>query len=432
MDEDAKEKSAFCTTTGLYQFKVMPFGLTNAPATFQRLMERVLTSLQWQICLIYIDDVIIFSKTLEEHITRLTEILGRLKAAGLKLKPKKCYLFQHKVTYLGHVVGHDGVETDPSKVEKVKDWPTPTTVTEVKGFLGICSYYRRFIKDFSAIARPMVKLTEKDVPFVWTEEQQKAFDTLKDKLTSSPILGYPESEGYFILDTDACDVGIGAVLSQVQNGVERVISFASRTLNKAERRYCVTRRELLAVVYFVQYFKHFMLGRKFTVRTDHSSLRWIRNFKNPEGQTARWIEILETYDFDIIHRPGIRHSNADAMSRLPCKQCGMTDHEGEKAQSGRKNHDLNKPDVLNPRSDEDEGHISSKQQKQGEQDHIQQTRLKGTAVERDDRRQQQCQNEIYFGHLLAERHYSQMQQRRNKSKKIKNSVDAQFVLIGRF
>ena len=350
LDEDAKQKSAFCTTSGLFQFKVMPFGLTNAPATFQRLMERVLSSLQWQICLVYIDDVIIFSKTLDEHIDRLQEILGRLKTAGLKLKPKKCHLFQHKVTYLGHMVSENGVETDPAKIEKVKKWPIPKNITEVKGFLGICSYYRRFVKNFSILARPLVKLTEKDTPFLWKEEQQGAFDLLKEKLTSSPILVYPQRQGYFILDTDACDTGIGAVLSQIQDGQEKVIAYASRTLNKAERKYCVTRKELLAVVYFSQYFKHFLLGRKFTVRTDHSSLRWIRNFKNPEGQIARWIEVLETFDFDIIHRPGIRHGNADAMSRIPCKQCGMNDHTGEKVRPGRKNqgHGLNPPDKLIP------------------------------------------------------------------------------------
>ena len=376
LDEDAKEKSAFCTTSGLYQFKVMPFGLTNAPATFQRLMERVLTSLQWQICLIYIDDVIIFSKTLEEHISRLSEILGRLKSAGLKLKPKKCYLFQHKVAYLGHVVGREGVHTDPSKVEKVKNWPIPTTVTEVKGFLGICSYYRRFIKNFSAMAKPLVKLTEKDVPFVWSEDQNRSFEELKDELTSAPILSYPQRDGYFILDTDACDTGIGAVLSQVQDGVERVISYASKTLNKAERRYCVTRKELLAVVHFVQYFKHFLLGRKFTVRTDHSSLRWIRNFKNPEGQTARWIEILETYHFEIIHRPGKRHGNADAMSRIPCRQCGLTDH----VEPGRKNQNSNTPGSVR-------GQISPEMQEAEEQGQIQRTAVMALADETQQKTQ---------------------------------------------
>ena len=335
LDEDAKQKSAFCTTSGLYQFKVMPFGLTNAPATFQRLMERVLSSLQWQICLIYIDDIIIFSQTLDEHITRLDEILRRLRKAGLKLKPKKCDLFQHKVTYLGHVVGQDGIETDPSKIDKIKEWPEPTTVTEIKAFLGLCSYYRRFVKNFSSIARPLVKLTEKDVEFKWSSDQETAFQTLKRSLMSSPILSYPQAEGEFVLDTDACDFGIGAVLSQVQNGEEKVISYASRTLGKAERKYCVTRKELLAVIYFTQHFKHFLYGRHFTVRTDHGSLRWLRNFKNPEGQIARWIEILETYDFTIEHRPGVKHGNADALSRRPCKQCGRDDQEDELYQNRR-------------------------------------------------------------------------------------------------
>ena len=348
LDEDAKQKSAFCTTSGLYQFKVMPFGLTNAPATFQRLMERVLSSLQWQICLVYIDDIVVFSQTLDDHVSRLQQILRRLKTAGLKLKPKKCFLFQIKVAYLGHIVSEQGIQTDPSKTEKIKNWPIPQCVTDIKSFLGLCSYYRRFVQGFSTIARPLVQLTEKSTQFKWEKEQQIAFDTLKDKLTSAPILAYPQVTGEFILDTDASDTGIGAVLSQVQNGIEKVIAYASKTLSKPEKRYCVTRRELLAVVYFTQYFRHFLLGRKFTVRTDHNSLKWLRKFKNPEGQIARWLEVLETFNFDIQHRPGAKHGNADALSRIPCKQCGSPEHAGEPIHPGRKREVLKEPQEIHP------------------------------------------------------------------------------------
>ena len=175
LSQDAKEKSAFCTPGGLYQFKVMPFGLTNAPATFQRLMERVLAGLQWDICLVYIDDVIIFSQTVEEHIQQLGVVLERFKEAGLKLKPKKCFLFRKKVNYLGHVVSEDGIETDPDKIKAVLEWSTPETVKEVRSFLGLCSYYRRFVPEFATIARPLIKLTEKNEEFCWGAEQQEAW-----------------------------------------------------------------------------------------------------------------------------------------------------------------------------------------------------------------------------------------------------------------
>ena len=334
LSEDAKQKSAFCTTTGLYQFRVMPFGLTNAPATFQRLMERVLAGLQWKICLVYIDDIIIFSSTIDDHLKQLNEVFSRLKAAGLKLKPKKCHLFKSKVQYLGHVVSESGIETDPEKIEAIKKWDRPTNVSEVRSFLGICSYYRRFVPEFATIARPLIKMTEKTTQFEWTDEQEEAWLILKDKLTSPPILVYPDPDVPFILDTDASDFGIGAVLSQVQDGEERVVAYGSRALSKQERRYCVTRRELLAVVYFTKYFRHYLVGKRFTLRTDHASLKWVRSFKEPEGQVARWLEILDAYDFELIHRPGIKHGNADALSRGPCTQCGG-DHDSIKIKRGR-------------------------------------------------------------------------------------------------
>ena len=327
MTEEAKQKSAFVTQGGLYQFKVMPFGLCNAPSTFERLMEQVLAGLQWQICLVYLDDIIVYSRDFTEHVERLEIILKRISAAGLKLKPKKCHFFCKKVIYLGHEVSAEGIATDPEKVKAVQDWGIPRNLTDVRSFLGLCSYYRRFIPQFSTIAKPLTKLTEKDQGFRWGEEQEAAWATLKQKLLTSPVLAYPDPQVEFILDTDASAYGIGAVLSQVQDGQERVIAYGSRSLTKEERRYCVTRKELLAIVYFLKYFRHYLYGRKFTVRTDHGALRWLTNFKDPQGQVARWLEVLGTYTFDIQHRPGLRHGNADALSRGPCRQCGMTDTE---------------------------------------------------------------------------------------------------------
>ena len=334
LSDDAKQKSAFCTTTGLYQFKVMPFGLTNAPATFQRLMERVLAGLNWQICLVYIDDIIVFSQTVEEHISQLQTVFNRLKSAGLRLKPKKCHLFRRKVKYLGHVVSENGIQTDPDKTEAIRNWEQPTTVSNIRAFLGLCSYYRKFVPDFATLAKPLIKMTEKSSKFEWGPEQQESWMKLKQKLTTAPVLVYPDPEATFVLDTDASDQGIGAVLSQVTDGQEQVVAYGSRVLTKQERKYCVTRRELLAVVYFMKYFRHYLVGKRFLLRTDHASLRWLRTFKEPQGQVARWLETLEEYDFELIHRPGSQHTNADALSRGPCDQC-KGDHAGEKIRPGR-------------------------------------------------------------------------------------------------
>ena len=326
---DDAAKTAFTTPQGLYEFKVMPFGLCNAAATFERLMEQVLRGLHWKTCLIYLDDVIIYSESFEAHIERLAEVFERMRKSGLKISPKKCSLLKEKVSFLGHVVSRDGISTDPSKVESVRDWPVPQNVHDVRSFLGTCSYYRRFILNFASIAKPLHKLTEKNVPFVWNDECQTAFQTLKDSLISAPILGYPDMEIPFILDTDASGFGIGSVLSQVKDGQERVIAYFSRSLSKTERNYCVTRRELLAVVESVKHFHHYLYGTQFTIRTDHGALSWLMNFKNPEAQIARWLEVMSSYNFSIVHRPGRLHRNADGMSRAsrPCEPCTYCDRQ---------------------------------------------------------------------------------------------------------
>ncbi|GBO33839.1 Transposon Ty3-G Gag-Pol polyprotein, partial [Araneus ventricosus] len=242
----------------------------------------------------------------------------RLQNANLKLSPKKCRFFQKEVTYLGHVISAEGVKTDPGKIKAVVDWPCPETIHDLRSFLGLCTYYRRFVKNFSTIARPLHKLTETKSNFNWTEECEKSFNCLKQALTSSPILTYPRTDKDFILDTDASNEGIGAVLSQNIGNEERVIAYFSKSLGKPERNYCVTRKELLAIVKSIEHFHHYLYGQKFLLRTDHASLRWLLNFKEPEGQIARWIQRLQEYDFEIQHRKGTSHGNADALSRRPC------------------------------------------------------------------------------------------------------------------
>ena len=216
--------------------------------------------------------------------------------------------------------------TDPEKTNKVSKWPIPTTISDVQRFLGLASYYRWFVKNYATIASPLHKLTERGRQFNWTSECATAFASLKQKLTYAPILAFPDFTQPFLLDTDASHFGIGAVLSQVVDGKENVIAYASRTLSKAERKYCVTQKELLAMVIFIRHFRPYLLGRQFTLRTDHSALKWLQTLKEPEGQLARWLEQLQEYEFEIIHRAGKRHSNADALSRRPaCSRCNRDD-----------------------------------------------------------------------------------------------------------
>lgn len=317
VDPQSRPKTAFITRQGLFEFNVLPFGLTNSPSTFQRLMDLVLADLQWTTCLVYLDDIIVFGRDFTEHLQRLDQVLSKLKMANLKVKPSKCNFFSTKVHYLGHVISAEGVMADPDKVEAVRGWPIPKNQTEVRSFLGLASYYRRFVKGFAEWARPLHKLTEKGRRFHWDKECQKAFEKLKTCLISSPVLAYPDPQKAFILDTDASDAGIGAVLSQEVDGLERVVAYASRALSKQERKYATTKKELLSVVTFTKYFKHFLLGKEFLLRTDHNSLRWLHNFHGVEGQLARWLEQLAAFQYKIVHRPGKAHTNADALSRLP-------------------------------------------------------------------------------------------------------------------
>ena len=322
-------KTAFCTKYGLYEYTSMPMGLTNSPTTFQRLMELALRGLQWHTCLIYLDDIVVFGKTFDEHLQRVEEVLDRIKAAGLKLKPEKCQLFQREVDFLGHLVSADGIKPNPHNIAKIKQWPKPSNVTEVRRILGMGNYYRRFVKDYAKLVSPLTHLTKKGVNFAWTPTCEEAFETLKQTLIGSNIMAYPCETGQYILDTDASDSQIAGILSQIQDGQERVISYGSRTLGNAEKNYCITDKELLAIRHFVEYYRQYLLGRTFVVRSDHQALVWLFRLKEPKGRIARWIELLSEYDFSIEYRSGNKHANADALSRCPnpwdC-QCSEVDN----------------------------------------------------------------------------------------------------------
>jgi len=295
----------------------MLFGLTCAPSVFQRLMDFVLCGLSYITCLVYLDDVIVFGRCFEEELSRLDEVFSRLRSAKLKLKPCKCFLFQHSVEFLGHVVSAEGIAMQDRKISAIRDWPPCRNVSEVRAFMGLSGYYRRFVKDFSVIAAPLYDLMKKGAKFYWSAECQEAFDELKDRLISKPILALSEDEGMYLLDTDASETGLGAVLSQLQTNGERVIAYASRTLSAPERKYETTRKELLAVVYGLKRFCQYLLGRHFAIRTDHAALSWLRRTPEPMPQLARWLTFIEQFHYEVVHRSETKHADVDRLSRRP-------------------------------------------------------------------------------------------------------------------
>ena len=320
LDPKSKEKSAFTTHCGLFEFNRMPFGLCNAPATFQRLMQSVLAGLEGRICFVYIDDILVCSRTFEEHLSHLKQVFDRLRQAHLKLKPKKCVFLKPRVHYLGHVISRDGISPDPAKTDKIRRYPEPTDETKLRQFLGLASYYRRFIPGFARVASPLHTLTKKGVQFQWTWECQLAFDQLKELLCTAPVLAYPQFGGdrHFILETDASLAGLGAVLAQVgDDGQVHPIAYASRSLLKHERNYAITELETLALVWAVKHFRAYLLGHRCVVYTDHAACTSLLNTPHPSAKLARWAMIVQEMDLEIKHRAGKGNTNADALSRNP-------------------------------------------------------------------------------------------------------------------
>ncbi|GFT29538.1 retrovirus-related Pol polyprotein from transposon 17.6 [Trichonephila clavipes] len=293
IDEADREKTAFITPEGLYEFKVMPFGLCNAPSTFERMMDNLLRHFKWTMCLCYLDDIIVFSETFEDHLIRLRLVL--------KMSSGSC----------------NGVRPDPDKIKAVRNFPIPKNIHDIRSFLGLCSYFRRFIKGFCYLAEPLQSLLKSGVEFHWGPEEVEAFNSLKKALTSDPVLGMYDERASTEVHTDASGYGIGAVLVQIQNNVEKVIAYASRTLTKVEKNYSTTERECLAIVWATNKFRPYIFGKHFTVVTDHHSLCWLMNLKDPSGRLARWALRLQEHDFDVKYKTGKKHSDADALSKIP-------------------------------------------------------------------------------------------------------------------
>ena len=298
------------------------FDLTSAPATFERLMEKVLKGLQWQTFLLYLDNVIVFSKDFESHLEWLAEVRQRFRSARLKLRYEKCQLFQRMVHYLGHVVSRHGIATGSAKISAVKEWKTPRCTPEVKFFLGFVGYYRRFCPDFATIVRLLNVFSSKETKFWWGAPEKMAFEWLKALLVEAPVLTYPDPSRQYFLDTDASNEAAGAVLLQMMEGEECILANYRKTFSPQQWNYCMTWRELLAVVMAVNHFRPYLYGQKFRLRTDHVSLLWLYKRAKPSHQVAMWLESLAEFQFKLEHRVGAKLGNSDGLSRCAdCSQC---------------------------------------------------------------------------------------------------------------
>jgi transposase InsO family protein len=285
-------------------------------------MDRVLGRLKWQYCLVYLDDVLVHSRTFEEHLSRLDSVLSAISSSGLTLNPKKCRICRREALYLGHRVSHSGITPDPQKTESVRSYPTPPNVKAVRQFLGMASYYRRFVKDFARISVPLTSLLKKDASWTWGSEQNQAFVTLIESLTSAPVLAHFDESADVVLRTDASLLGMGAVLCQVRDGREHVVSYLSRQLLDNEKRWHSNELECGAVVWATKKLRPYLYDRHFTIETDNSAVVWLFKKQNPEGKFARWILDLSEYDFAIRHTSGSANKVADTLSRIQPEECG--------------------------------------------------------------------------------------------------------------
>jgi len=288
MDENDKDKTAFITPDGLFNFEIMPFGLCNAPATFQRLIDSVLGRYKWTVALVHLDDIVVFSEDFETHLNNLELIFRALSTANLKLKPSKCRFADNELLFLGHIINQNGVQVNPEKIKAVVEFPAPKKVKSIQSFVSLCSYYRRFVPNFSKIVKPVTRLTEKNVKFEWTDECAHAFNTLKKALTNAQCLAYPDEFSPTEIHTDASKEGLGCTLVQIQDGIERVLAYGSRSSRKNERNYSASELECLGVLYAIERFHPYIYGRRFRVVTDHCALCSLMKTKDPQGRLARW------------------------------------------------------------------------------------------------------------------------------------------------
>jgi hypothetical protein len=320
MDESSIEKTAFTAYCGNYEWLRLPFGLKNAPAEFCRQMYTVLGDMEN--VLVYMDDICIHTSTLEEHIRVLVEVFKRLRMSKLKINSKKCFWFQNKIKLLGHVIENNKISMDTNKIDSILNRKEPKNVRDIQVFLGLCNFYRKFIKDFAETVKPLTNLLHKSTKWCWDEKCKEAFEITKKLLTSKPVLRIPDLSRPFILYCDASEWALGVVLGQRElrkdgsEGDEYVCAYASRVLRGAEKNLSVTEKECLAVIYGLREFRVYLLGSKFTLYTDHIALTWLLNIKEPVGKLYRWAVLIQQYDFDIIYKKGSKHTNANMLMQL--------------------------------------------------------------------------------------------------------------------
>ncbi|CAJ2638227.1 unnamed protein product [Trifolium pratense] len=304
-------KTAFRTRYGHYEYSVMPFGVTNAPGVFMEYMNRIFHSFLDRFVVVFIDDILIYSKSEEEHEEHLRIVLQVLKEKKLYAKLSKCEFWMKEVSFLGHIISSGGIAVDPAKVDAVSQWGTPESVSEIRSFLGLAGYYRRFIEGFSKLALPLTKLTRKDQAFVWDGICEKSFQELKRRLTTAPVLILPDAKESFVVYCDASKLGLGGVLMQGGN----VVAYASRQLKVHERNYPTHDLELAAVVFALKVWRHYLYGSRFEVFSDHKSLKYLFDQKELNMRQRRWLEFLKDYDFELSYHPGKANVVADALSR---------------------------------------------------------------------------------------------------------------------
>ena len=309
------QKTAFRTRYGQYEYLVTPFGLTGAPGCFQTLMNNIFRPHLDKFVLVYLDDILIYSKTREDHLKHLRTILQILKEHQLYGKLSKCKFLCHSLEYLGHIISEKGIQVNSKKIEAVQKWEAPRNVKQIQSFLGLCNYYRRFVKDFATIATPLSNLTRKDTPFQWGPSQRNAFDELKRRLTEAPVLRYADPSLPYEVTSDASQTGVGAVLTQTDETGCRPVAYASRKLNKAEQGYSTHERELLAILYSLQTWRPYLNGSKFKILTDHHPLKYLDSQRTLSRKQARWVEFMQEFDYRIDYIKGKLNTVADALSR---------------------------------------------------------------------------------------------------------------------
>ena len=293
-------------------------GLHSSPQVFINLMRKVLAGLTPFEVLVYIDDICIKSSSWSDHMASLRRVLTRIKEANMTIELQKCHFAKEEVRFLGHIVSAEGITADPAKIEAVTAWPTPQSAADVRSFLGLAGYYRNLVQGFSAIAEPLRKLQRKGAKFVWSEECQVAFATLKSRLSDAPVVMHFDPALEIRISTDACIHGLGAVVEQKDlEGTWRVLAYASKSVNNQQYNYTVTELECLAMTWGISLHRPYLHGRSFRAVTDHMALQWLAQMKNPSGRNARWLMMLSEYDFTPVHRPGSEMGHADSLSRTP-------------------------------------------------------------------------------------------------------------------